>query len=246
MPQGFEEIIAQVERILRVGITVIAAYLVALWIASIWWAFRDIRARTTDVFLQIAATLLVAVFSFAGLVIYLILRPPKTLAQLYEESLEEEAFLQGFRVNSACPVCKLRTEPDFVFCPWCQTRLKRLCLRCEQPMTLRWKMCPYCGLTVTARPPQSVEATTSPPGGELTGAEAGLNGHGSAVAAAAPSTRDDTYPAILDSDLTRDGRLPSHTTDERPVSPPVRDARRDAATRRVHAEPPPTDDTLQL
>ena len=38
-----------------------------------------------------------------------------------------------------------RAEPEFVFCPWCQTRLKRLCSRCERPLMLRWKMCPYCG-----------------------------------------------------------------------------------------------------
>ena len=110
-----EEIIAQVERILRIGLTIITAYLVALWIASIWWAFRDIRSRTTDIFLQIAATLLVAVFSFAGLLIYVILRPTKTLAQLYEESLEEEAFLQGIQVHNSCPVCKQRVEGDFIF-----------------------------------------------------------------------------------------------------------------------------------
>ena len=41
-----EEIIAQVERVLRIGLTIITAYLVALWIASIWWTFRDIRSRT--------------------------------------------------------------------------------------------------------------------------------------------------------------------------------------------------------
>jgi hypothetical protein len=145
---GFEEVITQVERILRVGLTIIAAYMVALWIASIWWTFRDIRSRTTDAFLQIAATLLVAIFSFAGLLIYIILRPPKTLAELYEESLEEEAFLQGIHVQTACPVCKQRTEPEFVYCPWCQTRLKRLCLSCEHPLMLRWKMCPYCGQQV--------------------------------------------------------------------------------------------------
>jgi hypothetical protein len=144
----FQELITQVERILRVGLTIIAAYLVALWIASIWWTFRDIRARTTDAFLQIAATLLVAIFSFAGLLIYIILRPPKTLADLYEESLEEEAFLQGIHVQTACPVCKQRTEPEFVYCPWCQTRLKRLCLSCDHPLMLRWKMCPYCGQQV--------------------------------------------------------------------------------------------------
>src|SRR5207302_7863939 len=115
--------------------------------------FRDIRARTTDVFLQVAATLLVAVFSFPGLLIYVILRPPKTLAQLYEDSLEEEAFLQGIQVHNSCPVCKQRVEPEFIFCPWCQTRLKRTCLRCERPLVLRWKMCPYCGTSVYASTP---------------------------------------------------------------------------------------------
>jgi hypothetical protein len=169
-----EEVIAQAERLLRIGLTVIAAYMVALWIASIWWTFRDIRSRTTDIFLQIAATLLVATFSFAGLLIYFILRPPKTLAELYEESLEEEAFLQGIHVQTACPVCKQRAEPEFIFCPWCQARLKRLCGRCERPLMLRWKMCPYCGqathstvrapLEETARGP--IEATTPAPTAE--------------------------------------------------------------------------------
>lgn len=147
-----EEFVAQLERILRIVITIVSAYLVALWIASVWWTFRDIRARTTDLFLQVAATLLVAVFSFPGLLIYMILRPPKTLAQLYEESLEEEAFLQGIQVHNSCPVCKQRVEGDFIFCPWCQSRLKRQCERCERPLQLRWKMCPFCGQTVYARP----------------------------------------------------------------------------------------------
>ncbi len=156
-----QEFVTQLERILRIGITIIAAYLVALWIASVWWTFRDIRARTTDIFLQVAATLLVAVFSFPGLLIYVILRPPKTLAQLYEDSLEEEAFLQGIQVHNSCPVCKQRVEPDFIFCPWCQTRLKRQCVRCERPLVLRWKMCPHCGLSVYGAPAAAEEATTA-------------------------------------------------------------------------------------
>jgi hypothetical protein len=154
-------ILDQVERVLRIGITIIAAYLVALWIACIWWTFRDIRSRTNDLFLQLAATLLVTVFSFPGLLIYLILRPPKTLADLYEESLEEEAFLQGIEIQSACPVCKNRAEPDFVFCPWCQTRLKRLCVRCEHPLMLRWKLCPYCGQQVA--PPAATRVEDAEP-----------------------------------------------------------------------------------
>jgi hypothetical protein len=157
-----QDFVTQLERILRIGITIIAAYLVALWIASVWWTFRDIRARTTDIFLQVAATLLVAVFSFPGLLIYVILRPPKTLAQLYEDSLEEEAFLQGIQVHNSCPVCKQRVEPEFIFCPWCQTRLKRTCARCERPLVLRWKMCPFCGTGVYATPsPEADEVTAA-------------------------------------------------------------------------------------
>ena len=111
---GLEEIIATVERVLRIGLTIITAYLVALWIASIWWTFRDIRSRSTDLFLQVAATLLVTIFSFAGLLIYIILRPTKTLSQLYEESLEEEAvkaggaFLENYRKGVPRPPASTR------------------------------------------------------------------------------------------------------------------------------------------
>src|SRR5258708_26278649 len=95
-----QDFVTQLERILRIGITIIAAYLVALCIPSEWWTFRDIRARTTDIFLQVAATLLVAVFSFPGLLIYVILRPPKTLSQLSDDSLAEQAFLQAIQVHN--------------------------------------------------------------------------------------------------------------------------------------------------
>src|ERR1700704_5359996 len=157
-----QDFVTQLERVLRIGITIIAAYLVALWIASVWWTFRAIPSRTRDIFLQGSATLLVAVFSFPGLLIYVILRPPKTLAQLYEDSLEEEAFLQGIQVHNSCPVCKQRVEPDFIFCPWCQTRLKRTCARCDRPLVLRWKMCPYCGTSVFGtQTPETVTAAVA-------------------------------------------------------------------------------------
>ena len=65
-------------------------------------------------------------------------------------------------VTLACPVCKQRVEPDFIFCPWCQTRLKRTCLRCERPLVLRWKMCPFCGTSVYGTPtPEEVTAAVA-------------------------------------------------------------------------------------
>ena len=133
------------DRLIQTALIVVGAYLLALWVAAIWWTYRDIRNRTRDILLQLAATLLVAVFSFPGLLIYQVLRPPKTLSDLYAEALEEEAMLQDIDISTACPECKHKTEDGFIFCPNCGTRLKRLCGNCRKPMSLRWNNCPYCG-----------------------------------------------------------------------------------------------------
>src|SRR5438309_6556523 len=117
-----EEIIVQIERIVRIGLIVVFTYLAALWIAAIWWTFQDIRNRSTDALLQIAATLLVTVFSFPGLLIYFMLRPQRTLAELYDESLEEEALLRTMNEGAVCPACESPVEGDFLFCPWCESR----------------------------------------------------------------------------------------------------------------------------
>ena len=57
------------------------AFLVALWIALIIWTYRDIRARARDPFVQILSALLVAVLNLPGILVYLILRPPRTLEE---------------------------------------------------------------------------------------------------------------------------------------------------------------------
>jgi hypothetical protein len=145
-----EEIADLATRALRVSVTVLATYLIAVWIAAIWWTFRDIRSRSTDVWLQVTATLLVAVFNFPGLLLYFILRPQRTLGEAYVESLEEEAWRRSVADTSVCPSCQQNIEPDYLFCPWCQARLRRTCPRCERPILLRWKLCPYCGSSTGA------------------------------------------------------------------------------------------------
>ncbi len=133
------------DKLIQTALIVIGAYVLALWVAAIWWTYRDIRNRTRDILLQMAATLMVAVFSFPGLLIYQVLRPPRTLVDSYTEALEEEALLQDIEIRTACPECKHRTEEDFIFCPNCAIRLKRLCNNCRKPLSLRWNTCPYCG-----------------------------------------------------------------------------------------------------
>jgi RNA polymerase subunit RPABC4/transcription elongation factor Spt4 len=146
-----------------------AAFLTAVWISVVIWAFRDIRARTRDVFAQILATIMVLIFfpffPFPGLILYFLLRPRETLAEVYERSLEEEALLQGIEERMACPGCNRRIEEEFMVCPTCHTRLKKACPACGRLLHLRWNICPYCGAvqtTAKAALPLGAQPVTMP------------------------------------------------------------------------------------
>ncbi len=121
-----------------------AAFLVALWLSLIIWTYRDMRSRASDPLLRILATLIVALLFLPGIVVYLILRPPRTLEDEYQRTLEEEALLQSIEDIPLCPGCGRRTEADWVACPSCHTRLKKPCHHCGKLMELSWNLCPYC------------------------------------------------------------------------------------------------------
>ena len=122
----------------------LGAMTAAFWLALIIWTFRDMRARSRDIFAQILAALLVAVLFLPGWVIYWMLRPKETLAEAYERSLEEEALLQGIEEALVCPGCGTRVQGEFVVCPNCHTKLKKPCQNCGRALNLRWGVCPYC------------------------------------------------------------------------------------------------------
>ncbi len=129
---------------LTILVAVFAALFAALWLSLVIWTFRDMRRRTRDAFAQILAALVVAALPVFGLVIYLILRPPETLAEAYERALEEEALLQEIEERPACPGCSRIVQTDWMVCPHCHTHLKNACIQCERPIELHWVVCPYC------------------------------------------------------------------------------------------------------
>jgi RNA polymerase subunit RPABC4/transcription elongation factor Spt4 len=130
---------------LTIVITIMGALLAALWISLIIWAFRDMRARSRDPSAQILAALLVAFLPVVGIIIYFILRPPETLAEGYERALEEEALLQEIEERPHCPGCSRTTDPNWLLCPHCHTRLKKACSDCNALLDLQWNLCPFCG-----------------------------------------------------------------------------------------------------
>ncbi len=122
-----------------------AAFLVALWLSLIIWTYRDIRSRSRDPMLRILAVIVVGLLFLPGVVVYLILRPPRTLEDEYQHTLEEEALLQSIEEIPLCPGCGRRTKETWTVCPNCHTKLKKPCHHCRKLMELSWNLCPYCG-----------------------------------------------------------------------------------------------------
>ena len=121
------------------------AFLAAVWLSLILWTYRDIRHRSRDALARILAVLVVAILFLPGIVIYLILRPQRTLEEEYQSSLEEEALLQSIENSALCPGCGRRVKENWMICPACQTKLKKKCHECGELMELSWNICPYCG-----------------------------------------------------------------------------------------------------
>ena len=134
-----------------------AAFLAALWISLVIWTYRDIRSRTRDTLMQVLAAILVAILSIPGVLVYLILRPPRTLEEEYQHTLEEEALLQALEDLPLCPGCERRVKDDWQVCPNCHTKLKKDCHNCGKLMELPWNICPYCG---TPAPGKRIESTS--------------------------------------------------------------------------------------
>ncbi len=99
------------------GLGFAAAFLAALWLSLIFWVFRDIRSRSRDPFMRILAVIIVALLSLPGVLVYLILRPTRTLEEDYQHTLEEEALLQRLEAATLCPGCSRHVQKDWVASP---------------------------------------------------------------------------------------------------------------------------------
>ncbi len=121
------------------------AFIAALWVALVIWTYRDIRTRARDPLVQILSALLVTVLNLPGVLVYLILRPPRTLEEEYQRTLEEEALLQALEDLPLCPGCERRVKDEWQVCPNCHTKLKKTCHNCGKLMELPWNICPFCG-----------------------------------------------------------------------------------------------------
>lgn len=75
------------------------AFLLALWGSLIFWTYRDANARLKNPVRRWLAVLVSVVLFIPGVVIYLLLRPTRTIEEEYLVTLEEEALLKAIEKN---------------------------------------------------------------------------------------------------------------------------------------------------
>jgi RNA polymerase subunit RPABC4/transcription elongation factor Spt4 len=132
-------------KIITIVVLVTAIFVTSMWIGMVLWTFRDARSRSRDIVSQIMATLMVAVLTLPGFILYFLVRPRETLAEAYEHALEQEALLQAIEEPEACLGCGAKGRSDYLYCPYCHTQLKKACPTCGRVLHLDWNICPYCG-----------------------------------------------------------------------------------------------------
>jgi hypothetical protein len=132
-------------------------FLVAVfWLGVAYWVYRDARRRLDDSWL-VATAAAVGLVPIVGPLVYLLFRPPETLADVRAREIEVRALKAHLRrPEPACPVCKTGVQADYLICPVCTTQLKAPCVECAKPLEPLWQACPYCATPVGRERPQPV------------------------------------------------------------------------------------------
>ena len=135
--------------IVQVAIQAMAVYIVILWLAAAYWAFRDMQLRSENPVLPYLAAALIVLFTpvlfVFGVIVYRIVRPPEKIGEVYERNLAEEALLAEVEAVKTCPGCHKRVNDEWIICPACRTRLNRVCANCGRLVGLDWSLCAWCG-----------------------------------------------------------------------------------------------------
>ena len=135
--------------IVQLAIQAVAIYFVILWLASAYWAFRDMQLRSENPVLPYLAAALIVLFTpvlfVFGVIVYRIVRPHEKIGEVYERNLAEEALLAEVETIKTCPSCSRRVNDEWIICPTCRTRLNRVCANCGRLVGLDWSLCAWCG-----------------------------------------------------------------------------------------------------
>ena len=205
-------------QIVQVGARLIGLYLVIIWLATAYWAFRDMQQRSDNPILPYVAAagiiLFTPIFFIFAVWVYKIVRPHEKIGEVWERNLAEEALLAEVESIHHCPTCEKRIDDEWIICPNCRTRLKRVCPNCSRLVGMDWSLCAWCGKDFERREVPAAAAVESiGRGRDATGR----------VAVSATSAGSSTTPTALPSSIrtpgsarSASGQLPASAQDPLP------------------------------
>ena len=198
------------------GLRAIGIYLIVIWLASAYWAFRDMQQRSDNPILPYVAAagiiLFTPIFFILAVWIYKIVRPHEKIGEVWERNLAEEALLAEVESIHHCPTCEKRIDDEWIICPNCRTRLKRVCPNCSRLVGMDWSLCAWCGKDFERREaPAAIEAL--PNSRDVTGRIA-ASSEPPQSAAAASSAMPTSFPSSA-----RPGTRPSTGSIPAPQDP---------------------------
>ncbi len=119
--------------------------LAIFWMVVLYWIWLDSGDRSSSKKARIAYVLLGLILNIVGLVIYLIIRPSRTIEEIYWSDLERRYLKFETSELGDCPKCGAQLFPGFRFCPECKYKLKIKCPNCNVFIDRKYKYCPQCG-----------------------------------------------------------------------------------------------------
>jgi RNA polymerase subunit RPABC4/transcription elongation factor Spt4 len=159
--------------IVQFGLRMVGLYLIILWLASAYWAFRDMQQRSDNAILPYIAAagiiLFTPIFFILAVWIYKIVRPHEKVGEVWERNLAEEALLAEVETIHHCPGCERRIDDEWIICPNCRTRLKRVCPNCSRLVGMDWSLCAWCGKDFERREVPAAAIESLPRGRNATG-----------------------------------------------------------------------------
>ncbi|MBX3053294.1 MAG: zinc ribbon domain-containing protein [Caldilineaceae bacterium] len=152
------DLVNSIATVLGIAVALLGAFFFAFWIAMGIWTFNDIRSRTRDWLAIGLACLLTLIFPVVGLILYMMIRPKDSLADVYDRALEEEAILRELEETVTCHHCGVPVKDEWVFCPNCHSQQQYACANCGTLVRHEWDICVRCGT-----PQAGVDEGYSPP-----------------------------------------------------------------------------------
>lgn len=133
----------------QLGLRAVLVYIVVIWLVTAFWAYRDMQHRSSNPVAPYLAAAFIILFTplffLFAIVLYKIVRPRETVAEANERALAEEAMLADIEARPHCANCSRPVHEDWIICPSCRNRLRRVCPNCSRLVELDWSLCAWCG-----------------------------------------------------------------------------------------------------